>query len=99
MKDAKRLGTARAAASVLGVSVQTLHRCRSAGTLVIDHAAGGVLRELTAAERRDRAWQKRKHLVATSLFGQQLPGRPWEFDLERLRRQTNEGPPAAAWGP
>ena len=87
-----------AAASVLGVSVQTVHRCRAAATLVVDHAAGGPVRVLTPTERRNRAWQKRQHLIAPSLFGQQLPGRPWEFDLERLERQVRLGPPASEWG-
>lgn len=98
MKGLGRRGTAAAAASVLGVSVQTLHRSRAAAMLVIDHVRGGGVRELTPSERQDRSWQKRQHLVAPSLFGQQLPGRPWEFDLQRLRQQVDAGPPAVGWG-
>ncbi len=82
-----RGATAREAAQVLGVSLSTLHRSRAAATLVVDYTRGGKIRALTAAERRDRSWQKRQHLVAPSLHGQQLPGRPWLFDLGRLARQ------------
>lgn len=92
----KRLGTAKEAADVLGVSPSTLHRSREAATLVVDHQSRAV-RELTPEERADRIWQRRQHLVAPSLFGQQLPGRPWVFDLARLRRQMHQGPPGAEW--
>ncbi len=92
------LGTAQEAAAALGVSIATLHRMRAAATLVIDHRIGRVLRELTPDERVDRRWQKRQHLVAPALFAQQLPGRPWLYDLERLRQQATDGPPEAEWG-
>ncbi len=92
------LGTAQAAAHALGVSIATLHRMRAAATLVIEHKGGRVVRELTPGECVDRRWQKRQHLVAPPLFAQQLPGRPWLYDIERLRRQATDGPPAAEWG-
>ncbi len=91
-------GTARNAAEVLGVSLSTFHRSRAAATLVVDYTRGGEIRELTAAERRNRSWQKRQHLVAPALCGQQFPGRPWIFDLHCLRRQLGEEPPGAKWG-
>ena len=88
-------GTAKDAALVLGVSLSTFHRSRAAANLVVDYTRGGEIRELTAAEQADRGWQKRNHLVAPALYGQQLPGRPWIFDLRRLAKQFEHGPPGA----
>lgn len=99
MTTRPRIGTARDAARILGVSLATLHRSRAAGALVLDHAQGGKPRPLSSQERADRRWQRTQHLIAPALFGQQLPGRPWTFHLDRLERQLDQGPPGAPWDP
>lgn len=87
-------GGASQAARTLGMSVSAFNRVRLRVTYVYDPSSRTVAP--LDPERDDlRAFVETKHLVAPSLAGTRLPGRPWTFRLDLLRHYQQNGWPGA----
>lgn len=93
-----RMGGASEAAAALGISRAQFDRARAQGTYLLEHTQGGTLmRPLTVEEAADRTFLTRAHLIAPGYFGTSLPGRPWVYQVDRLLRSVEEGPPGLEW--
>ena len=87
-------GGARKAARTLGLSESAFNRTRLRATYIYDP----ISRDLTPVDpdQKDlRSFLEGRHLVAPSLAGARLPGRPWTFRLDLLQKYREFGWPGA----
>jgi hypothetical protein len=87
-------GGAREAARILGMTVSSFNRLRLRVTQIYDPVLGSVSPIDNGVEDL-RGYTQEHHLVAPTLAGLKLPGRPWTFRLDLLRRYRDRGWPGA----
>lgn len=87
-------GGARDAARILGMTISSFNRVRLRVTYVYDPVSGEVS-SLDLSRNDLRTFTEAKHLVAPTLAGTKLPGRPWTFRLDLLRQYQELGWPGA----
>lgn len=96
-----KIGTAREAAELLGISLSQFNEQRLAATYEYDPAMN-TLRALPDQEALPegvslRQYMKGRHLTAPTLAGQRRAEGSWEFNLTRLQQYRQRGWPGAEY--